>query len=174
MNGNAQSHRLLNLYYKLSTKYYNMKKIPILLILSIFSIQMKAQFIKATAPIAVKKEHIRTIHGDAVNDNYYWMYDYFGKGPDSTNVVNYLTEENTYLDAVMGNTKTLQANLFTEMKGRIKEKDESVPTFKNGYFYYSRTEDGKQYFKYCRKKGSLTAKEEVILDVDKMAEGHSY
>ena len=60
------------------------------------------------------------------------------------------------------------------MKNRIKEKDESVPVFKNGYYYYTRTEAGKQYYKYCRKKGNLSAKEEVLLDVDAMAEGHAY
>ena len=129
---------------------------------------------KATAPIATKKEHWRSIHGDKVLDNYYWMYDFFGKGPDSTQVVDYLKAENKYLDQVMQGTKQFQADLFTEMKNRIKEKDESVPVFKNGYFYYSRTEDGKQYYKYCRKKGSLTAPEEVLLDIDKMAEGHAY
>ena len=129
---------------------------------------------KAKAPIAEKKEHWRTLHGDKVLDNYYWMYDFFGKGPDSTKVVNYLKAENAYLDKVMAGTKQLQADLFTEMKNRIKEKDESVPAFKNGYFYYTRTEDGKQYYKYCRKKGSLTAKEEILLDADKMAEGHAY
>jgi oligopeptidase B len=129
---------------------------------------------KAKAPIAEKKEHWRTLHGDKVLDNYYWMYDFFGKGPDSTKVVDYLKAENTYLDNVMAGTKQLQADLYTEMKNRIKEKDESVPVFKNGYFYYTRTEDGKQYYKYCRKKGSLTAPEEILLDVDKMAEGHAY
>jgi oligopeptidase B len=129
---------------------------------------------KATAPIAAKKEHWRTIHGDKVLDSYYWMYDFFGKGPDSTKVVEYLAAENAYLDKVMSHSTKFQADLFTEMKNRIKEKDESVPTFKNGYFYYTRTEDGKQYYKYCRKKGSLEAKEEVLLDVDKEAEGHSY
>ena len=129
---------------------------------------------KATAPVAAKKEHIRTIHGDKVPDNYYWMYDYFGKGPDSTQVVDYLKAENSYLDQVMAGTKQFQADLFTEMKSRIKEKDESVPVFKNGYFYYTRTEDGKQYYKYCRKKENLNAKEEILLDVDKMAEGHAY
>ena len=128
----------------------------------------------ATAPIADKKEHWRVIHGDSVLDNYYWMYDYFGKGPDSTKVVDYLKAENTYLDKVMSGTDKLQADLFTEMKARIKEKDESVPVFKNGYYYYTRTEDGKQYYKYCRKKGSLEAKEELLLDIDQMAEGHSY
>jgi oligopeptidase B len=151
-----------------------MKKSFVLLILFVYVLSGKAQFMKATAPIAAKKEHWRTMHGDKVLDNYYWMYDYFGKGPDSTKVVDYLKAENAYLDKVMGQTKQLQADLFTEMKNRIKEKDESVPVFKNGYFYYVRTEDGKQYYKYCRKKGSLTAKEEILLDVDKMAEGHAY
>ncbi|HEX5154540.1 MAG TPA: S9 family peptidase [Parafilimonas sp.] len=125
-------------------------------------------------PVADKKEHLRIMHGDTVPDPYYWMYDYFGKGPDSTKVVDYLKAENAYLDTMMSGTKKLQADLFTEMKSRIKEKDESVPVFKNGYYYYSRTEDGKQYYKYCRKKGSLDAAEEILLDVDKMAEGHPY
>ena len=134
----------------------------------------KAQFQTATPPVAEKKQHLRTLHGDTVLDNYYWMYDYFGKGPDSTKVVDYLKAENAYLDATMSSTKKLQDDLFTEMKARIKEKDESLPVFKNGYFYYSRTEVGDQYYKYCRKKESLTAKEEILLDVDKMAKGHSY
>ncbi|WP_240768661.1 S9 family peptidase [Olivibacter sp. XZL3] len=128
----------------------------------------------ADAPIAEKKAHERTIHGDTVVDNYYWMIDYFKKGPDSTKVIDYLNAENAYLDTVMAGTKDFQDKLFEEMKARIKEKDESVPYFKNGYYYYTRTEEGKQYYKYCRKKGSLTAEEEILLDVDKMAEGHPY
>lgn len=125
-------------------------------------------------PIAEKKAYNRTIHGDTVLDNYYWMIDFFKKGPDSTKVVDYLEAENTYLDTMMSGTKQFQANLFTEMKSRIKEKDESVPYFKNGYYYYTRTEDGKQYYKYCRKKGTLTAPEEILLDVDEMAKGKAY
>ncbi|MFW0714479.1 S9 family peptidase [Pedobacter sp. N23S346] len=128
----------------------------------------------AKAPVAEIIPHQRVIHGDTVVDNYYWMIDYFKKGPDSTKVVNYLKAENQYLNEMMKSTDAFQVDLFKEMKGRIKEKDESVPVFRNGYFYYSRTEDGKQYFKYCRKKGSLTAPEEVLLDVDEMAKGHSY
>ena len=151
-----------------------MKMTLILIGVLIWANNVNAQFQKATAPIAEKKEHWRDIHGDRVLDNYYWMYDYFGKGPDSTKLVDYLKAENTYLDEVMAGTKQFQANLFTEMKARIKEKDESVPVFKNGYYYYSRTEDGKQYYKYCRKKGTLDAPEEILLDVDKMAEGHAY
>lgn len=151
-----------------------MTRILSLVSLIFYAVSLNAQFQKVTAPVAEKKEHWRVIHADSVADNYYWMYDYFGKGADSTRVVSYLNAENAYLDAVMSNTKQLQSDLFTEMKSRIKEKDESVPVFKNGYYYYSRTEDGKQYYKYCRKKGSLTAKEELLADVDKMAEGHPY
>lgn len=151
-----------------------MKNALLVSILLFFSMSLTAQFQTAKAPVAEKKAHWRDIHGDKVLDNYYWMYDYFGKGPDSTNVVNYLKAENEYLDQVMQNTKGFQESLFAEMKARIKEKDESVPVFRNGYYYYTRTEDGKQYFKYCRKKGSLDAKEEILLDVDEMAKGHSY
>ena len=102
------------------------------------------------------------------------MNDYFKKGPDSTRVVEYLEAENAYLDTMMAGTKQLQADLFQEMKGRIKEKDESVPVFDNGYYYYTRTEEGKQYYKYCRKKGSLDAAEEILIDADAMAEGQDY
>ena len=137
--------------------------------------EMKAiKWPDAKAPVAEIIPHQRTVHGDTVVDNYYWMIDYFKKGPDSTKVVNYLKAENAYLDMMMKSTDKLQADLFKEMKGRIKEKDESVPVFKNGYFYYSRTEDGQQYYKYCRKKGSLTAPEEILLDVDQLAKGHAY
>jgi len=135
---------------------------------------MTYQWPNAKAPIAAITPHQRIIHNDTVTDNYYWMIDYFKKGPDSTKVVDYLKAENAYLDTMMKGTVQFQEDLFKEMKGRIKEKDESVPVFKNGYFYYTRTEDGKQYFKYCRKKGSLSAKEEVLLDVDELAKGHAY
>ena len=139
--------------------------------------QMNAQksaWPDAKPPVAEKKPYTRSLHNDNVVDNYYWMIDYFKKGPDSSRVVSYLEQENNYLKSMMASTEGLQEKLYAEMKARIKEKDESVPLFKNGYYYYSRTDDGKQYFKYCRKKGSLAAKEEVLLDVDKLAEGYSY
>jgi oligopeptidase B len=151
-----------------------MKSTLILAGLLISMEHINAQFEKATPPVAEKKEHWRNMHGDKVLDNYYWMYDYFGKGPDSTKAVDYLKAENAYTDAVMLGTKKFQDDLFTEMKARVKEKDESVPVFKNGYYYYTRTEDGKEYYKYCRKKGNLNANEEILLDIDKMAEGHAY
>lgn len=125
-------------------------------------------------PVAPIKEHFRIIHNDTVGDNYFWLNDYFKKGPDSSAVVKYLEEENAYLGTMMSSSKTFRENLYTEMKARIKEKDESVPVLKNGYYYYTRTEEGKEYFKYCRKKGSLDAPEKILLDVDEMAKGHAY
>lgn len=128
----------------------------------------------ATPPVAEMKDHETGMHGDKRNDEYYWMADFFSKGPDSNKVVDYLKAENAYTDTMMADTKKFQEDLFAEMKGRIKEKDESVPVFSNGYWYYTRSEEGQQYFKYCRKKGTLDAPEEMLLDVDSMAEGHPY
>ena len=125
-------------------------------------------------PIAAIKPFLRVLHQDSVMDNYYWMIDYFKKGPDSNLVVDYLKAENNYTDKMLNTTKPFQEKLFSEIKNRIKEKDESVPYFKNGYFYYTRTEEGKQYYKFCRKKDNLNAPEEILLDIDEMAKNHAY
>ncbi|HOW30993.1 MAG TPA: oligopeptidase B, partial [Bacteroidales bacterium] len=126
------------------------------------------------APVCEKKAKDLVAHGDTRIDNYYWLNDYFRKGPDSTKVVDYLKAENVYLDTMMAGTKDFQQKLYDEMKARIKEKDESVPVFKNGYYYYTRMVEGKEYYVYCRKKASLEAPEEVLLDVNEMAEGSEY
>lgn len=126
------------------------------------------------APVAAVYPHVRKTHDDTVQDDYYWMIDYFKKGEKSQEVIDYLEEENNYTNLMLQDTEDLQENLFHELKSRIKEKDESVPYYKNGYYYYSRTEEGKQYFKFCRKKGTLEGEEEVLLDVDQLAEGHAY
>lgn len=126
------------------------------------------------APVAEKKPKELVAHGDTRIDDYYWMNDFFKKGPDSSKAVAYLEAENKYYDTMMSGTKTFQEKLYEEMKARIKEKDESVPVFKNGYFYYQRVVEGKDYFMYCRKKGALEAPEEVLLDANAMAEGHNY
>lgn len=157
-----------------------MRIIFLLLAVVIFScnqnkpVKQAYQWPGATPPVAEKKDHETGMHGDQRNDEYYWMGDFFREGPDSDKVVEYLNAENAYTDTMMAGTAKFQEALFAEMKGRIKEKDESVPVFSNGYWYYTRSEEGEQYFKYCRKKDSLEAPEEVLLDVDKMAEGHSY
>ncbi|MDD2791806.1 MAG: S9 family peptidase [Sediminibacterium sp.] len=132
------------------------------------------QWPRVQAPVAPIHPIVRTLHGESVTDNYYWMIDYFRKGPESKQVVAYLEAENAYTEVMLKGTRNFQDALFNEMKARIKEKDETVPVFKNGYYYYTRTEEGKQYYKYCRKKGSLSAPEEILLDVDAMAEGKKY
>lgn len=151
-----------------------MKKIYFSLLVMSTAMFQSQIFPDLKAPVAEKKQHLREIHGDKVNDPYYWMIDYFKKGKDSTLVVDYLKSENSYWEGMMKDTEPFRENLFKEMKARIKEKDESVPVFRKGYYYYTRTETGKQYFKYCRKKGNLNAPEEILLDVDQLAEGHAY
>lgn len=125
-------------------------------------------------PIAEKKAKALTAHDDVRIDNYYWMNDFFKKGPDSAKAVHYLEAENKYYETMMAGTNAFQEKLYAEMKARIKEKDESVPTFKNGYFYYSRQVEGKDYYLYCRKKENLKAQEEILLDANAMAEGQNY
>lgn len=120
-------------------------------------------------PVAAKVPKNDTIHGDVRVDNYYWL-----REKSSPEVMAYLEAENAYTDAVMGATLALQETLYAEMKGRIQETDLSVPYKLGGYFYYSRTEKGKQYPVRCRKQGSLDAVEEVTLDLNALAEGHSY
>jgi oligopeptidase B len=109
------------------------------------------------------------IHGDSRVDNYYWLND-----RDNEEVIDYLERENDYYNKMTANTKDFQTDLFEEMKGRIKEDDESVPYLLNGYYYITRYEKGKGYPIYTRKKGSLDAAEEILFNVNEMAEGHSY
>ncbi|MEC5146661.1 Dipeptidyl aminopeptidase BI [Chitinophaga sp. 180180018-2] len=120
-------------------------------------------------PVAKKIAKELNIHGDKRIDNYYWMND--RENPD---VRAWLNAENAYLDTVMSPEKKLREKLFSEMKSRIKETDVTVPYLKNGYYYYTRFEHGKEYPVYCRKKGSLEASEQVILDVNQLAQGHAY
>ena len=126
------------------------------------------------APLAEKQAYKMVAHGDERIDNYYWMNSIFKKTADSTRTLEYLKAENAYMDTMLSGVKKFREDLFSELKGRIKEKDESVPYMDNGYWYYTRFEEGKQYAVYCRKKGTLEAAEEVIHDANKAAEGKSY
>ncbi|MDA8820576.1 S9 family peptidase, partial [Schleiferiaceae bacterium] len=120
-------------------------------------------------PIAKEVAHEMTIHGDTRNDEYYWMRD-----RDNPEVIDYLNAENTYREKIMKGTENLQDRLYDEIVGRIKKDDSSVPYLLDGYYYYTRFEGDKEYPLYCRKKGSLEAEEEVMLNVNDMAEGHAY
>ncbi|EAZ79242.1 S9 family peptidase [Algoriphagus machipongonensis] len=121
------------------------------------------------APQAVKKPEILEIHGHQRVDNYYWMRD-----RENPEVIDYLNQENQYLKETLKSTDQFQEELFEELKGRIKEDDESVPYFKSGYFWYARYEKGGEYPLYCRKKDSLEGNEEVFLNANDLAKDHSY
>ena len=120
-------------------------------------------------PVARKLPKVDVVHGDRRVDDYFWMRD-----KTNPEVAAYLEAENAYSDAVMKPTEPFQAALYGEMLGRIQETDMSVPHRDGGYFYYSRTEAGKQYPILCRKKESLEAPEEVTLDLNALAEGHRF
>ena len=142
------------------TKYY------LLIITILLSCDMKKNL---KEPIAEKIEKKLSIHGDTRIDEYYWLNQRGDK-----KVIDYLNAENSYRDLYMKDYKGLEEELFQEIKSRIKEDDSSVPYLDNGYYYYTRYEKGKQYPIYCRKKGNLEAKEEVLIDANIMSEGYDY
>src|SRR4030095_4545636 len=120
-------------------------------------------------PVAKRVPKTDIVHGDVREDDYFWM-----RQKDDPEVTAYLTAENAYTDAVMKPTEAFQESLYAEMLARIKEDDQTVPYRRGGFFYYSRTEKGKQYPILCRKAGSLEAPEQVMLDLNALAEGHPF
>ena len=120
-------------------------------------------------PMAKKVDKILKMHDHERNDEFYWLNE-----RDNPEVIDYLNAENDYRDAYMKDYKNLENELFEEIKSRIKEDDISVPYLDNGYYYYTRYEKGKQYPIYCRKKDNLSNPEEILIDANKMSEGHEY
>src|SRR3989442_2473211 len=120
-------------------------------------------------PVAKKQPKSVSLFGDTRVDDYGWIRD--KNNPDA---VAYLQAENTYAEAVMKQTEGLQKKLYDEMLSHIKQTDVNVPYRQGDYFYYSRTEEGKQYPIFARKKGSVEAAEEIVLDVNKLAEGQKF
>ena len=121
-------------------------------------------------PVAkVQPFEIVAKHGHKRIDNYFWL-----KNREDSSVINYLKAENKYLDTMLAHTKPLQEKLFVELRGRIKEKDESVPYKLDDYYYYTRFEEGSEYQIFCRKKGSMDAPEEIIGDGNKLGKGHEF
>ena len=120
-------------------------------------------------PVARKQPKKLRIHGDTLVDDYRWL-----RNKGTPEVEQYLKAELAYADAFMRPTAALQKELYDEMLSRIQQTDTNVPYRERGHFYYSRTEEGKEYPIYARKKGSLEAPEEVILDVNRLAEGKQY
>nr|MBA3257891.1 oligopeptidase B [Gemmatimonadales bacterium] len=129
------------------------------------------QFLAAQAqpPIAKRVPKLDTLHGDVLRDDYHWMRD--KSHPD---VARYLRAENAYTESGLSHTKALQDTIYREMLGRIKETDLSVPAHDRGYWYYTRTEQGKSYPIFCRRKGSPDGPEEVYLDQNALARGRKF
>jgi oligopeptidase B len=122
-------------------------------------------------PVAKKIPHEMTIHGHTRIDNYHWLRDMDRKDPE---ILDYLEAENAYTKTVMADTEGLQGELYDELIGRIKQTDESVPYLLDGFYYYTRYEEGKEYPIYCRKTASLNGTEVILLDENELAQGYSY
>ena len=138
----------------------------VLSIMTALNVSNFAQSNALRAPMTEKKTKTTKIHDDTMIDEYFWL-----REKSNPEVIAHLEAENAYSEAVMKPTAALQDKLYKEMVGHIKETDVNVPYRWGGYFYYTRTEQGKQYPISCRKKGSLDAKEEVVLDQNEMAKG---
>lgn len=120
-------------------------------------------------PTAKIVPHVMTVHDDTRTDNYAWL-----RNREDPDTIAYLEAENAYTKAEMEHTEDLQAKIYAEILSHIKQTDLTVPVKRDDYFYYTRTEEGKQYRIYCRKHGSLDAPEEILLDGNLMAEGRKY
>ena len=142
-----------------------------LTVLSAHTLATQQQAASATPPVAAKKPYQVPSPYGARADDYYWLRDDTRK---SAEVLDYLNQENAYRDVVMAPTAALQQRLFDELVARLKPDESSVPVFEHGYWYYARFEPGLDYPVYARRKGSLTAPEQVMLDANAMAKGHEY
>ena len=120
-------------------------------------------------PVATKKPKTINIHGETLVDNYSWL-----REKSNPEVISYLEAENAYAEAIMRPTEALQQKLYKEMLSHIKQTDVNVPYRLGDFYYYSRTEEGKQYPIMARKRGSLNAPEEVTINLNELAKGHKY
>jgi oligopeptidase B len=121
------------------------------------------------APVARREPVEHVLHGDRRVDHYAWL-----RQKDSPEVIGYLKAENAYTDAILKPTESFQEKLYREMLGRILQTDLSVPYKLRGYFYFTRTEEGKQYAIHCRRRDAEGAAEELLLNLNALAEGHSF
>jgi oligopeptidase B len=119
-------------------------------------------------PVAAVRPHRFDEHGTVRIDPYYWL-----KERSNPEVISYLEAENAYTKAIMAHTEALQDRLYEEMEGRVLQNDQSVPFREGNYFYYTRLVEGKNYPIYARKRGSLSAPEEIMIDANTLAEGKS-
>jgi oligopeptidase B len=121
------------------------------------------------APVAEKRPHQLELHGDVRVDDYYWL-----RERTNPEVLAYLEAENAYTSSMMAETEVLQGELFEELKNRLEPDESTVPALFDGYYYYKRYAGGLEYPIHCRKQGSVEAPEQIILDVNRVAEGHEF
>jgi len=125
-----------------------------------------------TPPVAAQRPHeVKAPHGAVRNDEYYWLRDDKRENPE---MLAYLNAENAYADAMLAPLAPLKQRLYDEIVGRIQQDDSSVPYLEDGYWYYTRFETGKDYAITARRKGTMDATEEILLDQNAMAEGKDY
>src|SRR5688572_3029377 len=168
-------------------KFHSMKKITHYFLIVIAGLVLSCELRQNSSedknlqpPTAKRIPYELSAHGSKRIDSYYWMKlseqqkSASKKDEQTRNVLDHLEAENEYLEKKLKHTEELQEKLYKEMVGRIKQDDESVPYKDNGYWYYTRYEKGKEYPVYCRKRGTLQAGEEVLLNVNELAEGHAY
>lgn len=163
-------HRTINLHQR---KLWDTARYALLLATLCFSsaswCTVQARQAQVTPPQATSRSHTSTLHGETRVDPYFWL-----RERTNPEVIAYLEAENRYATATMQHTDTLQERLYAEMLGRIQETDTSVPVKIDDYYYYTRTEAGKQYPLHCRKHGNLDAAEQLLLDENALAAGQSY
>src|SRR5216684_6582306 len=120
-------------------------------------------------PVARREPLEHVLHGDRRVDHYAWL-----RNKENPEVISYLEAENAYTDAILKPTEPFQEKLYQEMLGRIQQTDLSVPYRLRGYLYFTRTEEGKQYAIHCRRRDAEGSAEELLLDLNLLAEGHSF
>lgn len=150
----------------------NNRKLMFILFLIIFSCtagNYNLRYKDVEPPDVEKKPEYTIIHGDTLKDDYRWLRDKL-----NPKVMDYIERENSYTDRMFSFTKELQDTLYNEYISRIKEDDMSLPIKVDRYYYYSKTEKGKDYSIYCRRKDSMSSEEEVLIDVNELAKGHKY
>jgi oligopeptidase B len=154
-------------------RYYAATYISILsLVLSSFILTNCGE--QVVMPNAEKKQYITKIHGVELQDDYHWLRDTNWPNVQDKDILKYLEDENKYAENFFKDKEALKSELFEEIKSKIKLTDQTLWTKKDNYFYYTRTEEDKNYPIYCRKKGSMQADEEILIDVNELSKDANY
>lgn len=138
-------------------------------LLFLFAFSVSLSLSQPKPPMATTRPWQDSIHGYVRHDEFHWL-----RNRNDPEVLAYLKAENAYTDSMLAHTRKLQEKLYREMRRRMREKDLSVPVKVDSFYYYDRTEKGKEYAIHCRKKGSLKAREEVLVDENLLARGRNY